>query len=75
MFEKIKLVLNLKAADKILFIKLVLKKIELAKKLFVLEIEQGEEVFIPAEISINSYPMSFRFYDSILNFTNNSVSQ
>ena len=39
MFEKIKLVLNLKAADKILFIKLVLKKIELAKKLFVLEIE------------------------------------
>jgi hypothetical protein len=53
LFEKIKLVLNLKAVSKILYIKLLLKKIDLAKSLFILEIEQGEEVFIPPEISIN----------------------
>lgn len=75
LFEKIKLVLNLKAVNKVLYIKLLLKKIDLAKSLFILEIEQGEEVFIPPEISINQYPLSFRFYDSILNFTSSSVSQ
>lgn len=53
MFEKIKLVLNLKGVDRILYIKLLLKKIDLAKKLFILEIEQGDEVFIPAEISVD----------------------
>ena len=40
-FERIKLILNLKAVDKILFIKLLLKKIEIAKEIFILEIEQG----------------------------------
>jgi hypothetical protein len=29
------------------------QRIDLAKSLFILEIEQGEEVFIPPEISIN----------------------
>jgi len=74
-FERIKLILNLKAVDKVLFIKLLLKKIELAKEIFILEIEQGQEVFIPAELSIDQYPMSFRFYDMILNFTKEAVSQ
>ena len=74
LFEKIKLVLNLKAVDRILYIKLLLKKIELAKSLFILEIEQGEEVYIPPELSIHQFPLSYRSYDSILNFTSSSVS-
>ena len=40
-FDKIKLILNLKAVEKELYVKLLLKKIEIAKEIFILEIEQG----------------------------------
>jgi hypothetical protein len=34
----------------------VIKKIELQKAMFVLELEQGQEVYIPNELSCDSYP-------------------
>lgn len=43
----------------------MLKKIEVAKKLFIIEIEQGNEVLIPKELSQNDLPFSFTYYDAI----------
>ena len=44
----------------------ILKKIKISKDLFIQEMEQGEEVFIPKDLSQDSLPHSMRFYDSIL---------
>ena len=45
--SKITMVLSLGAVKGILYVDLVLKKIQIMKELFILQIEQGIEVFIP----------------------------
>lgn len=40
-----------------------------------MEVESGHEVFIPRELSQNSFPMSFRFYDAILITIKNLMPQ
>lgn len=45
------LIVSLRAVKKIDFIKFNLKKIELAKEIFVRAVEQGSEVLIPKELS------------------------
>ena len=52
----------------------VIKKIELQKAMFVLELEQGQEVYIPNELSCDSYPQGFRFYDPIIQVVNHMFS-
>mmetsp|Transcript_2861 Transcript_2861/g.4446 ORF Transcript_2861/g.4446 Transcript_2861/m.4446 type:complete len:200 (-) Transcript_2861:1415-2014(-) len=64
--NKLKILINLKAIRRAIFIKVLLLKIDLIKQLFVLELEQGLEVFIPPELSIEKYPLNFQFYDHIL---------
>lgn len=44
---KVKFVVNLKAARISVLLMLKLHKIRLAKEMFVIEVEQGGEVFIP----------------------------
>ena len=43
----------------------MLKKIELVKRKFVMELELGQEVLIPRELSQNNLSYSFRFFDPI----------
>lgn len=50
-FNKIKILLNMRAVQHILFLKLAIAKIKIAKSLFVLDLEQGNEVFIHKDIS------------------------
>ena len=50
-YKKFELFLNLRAVKDINFIRFNLKKIALAKELFVKELEFGSEVFIPSEMS------------------------
>ena len=52
---------------KILYIKVALLKVKISRTLFILDIEQGEEVYVPQELSQNQLPINYRFYDSILN--------
>lgn len=59
----------------IFFIQSSLKRINLIKQKFVLELEQGQETFIPNTLSLDSYPMSMHFYDPILMITNSLFSQ
>ena len=68
------MIVDLKALSAIDFIKFNLKKIEIAKDMFVKEIEHGEEVFIPSEMTQDSYPVSMRYYDPILVYLQNHMS-
>ena len=51
-----------------------LKKIEIAKEIFVREIEQGQEVLIPSELCQNKLPGSMRYYDTVLIFMQDYMS-
>lgn len=44
------------AIDGILYIKLRLKQIQLIKELFIQDIEEGNEVFIPTELRVEKLP-------------------
>ena len=57
-----------------IFIHLLLKLIEITNELFVIEIETGDEIFIPKMISIDQYPMSFHYYDPIMHIIQEKMS-
>jgi hypothetical protein len=67
---KVKFMLGVGGLTDIFYLKAVLRKIELQKKMFVLELEQGQEVYIPNELSCDTYPQGFRFYDPIIQIVN-----
>ena len=48
---RIKLLLGLKLFGGSLYLKAVLKRIEVTKSLLMLEVEQGREVYIPKDMS------------------------
>lgn len=52
-----------------------LKSIEIQKRLFVLELEQGKEVAIPYYLTQSHLPSSFRFYDMIINIAQDYCSK
>ena len=71
---KINLLLSFKALPGLLHIDTILRKIELQKEQFCMEIEVGDEVPIPNELKIDCYPMSYWFYDPILNVVDSTIS-
>lgn len=58
----------------IFYIKAVLQKKALLKKQFVLDVEHNLECFIPHELSPDLYPYSYRYYDPIIQITNQLFS-
>lgn len=73
--NKCKILINMKAIRDLLFIKCALMKTQLAKELFVLEIEQSRESYIPNELAQDHLPMNFWYYDAILMYVQDLVSQ
>ena len=65
-YNRIKLFTSLGLITGVQYISCILKQIEITKKLFVLELEQGKEVKIPEKLSQDKLPYSFRFYDCII---------
>ena len=65
-FRKINLVINMKAISGVIFLRALLKKIDLARDLFIMDIEEGQEVFIPKDLSVDHLPYSFRYYDPVI---------
>ena len=47
-------------------IKAALTKVKLARKLFILDIEQRTEAWIPNELAIGDLPTAFWYYDDII---------
>lgn len=66
LYSKLKVVINLKAVTGIMMLKALITKIKVAKQIFVLEIEQMKEAYIPNELSNDNLPSSFWFYDACL---------
>jgi hypothetical protein len=58
--------INMKLINGPRFIESILKKIELVKDLFLMDLELGDEVIIPRELSQDLLPYSYRYYDYIL---------
>ena len=73
-YKKFELLCHLRAFNKINFIRFNLKKIEIAKQLFLKDIEHGSEVYITNEMRQNQYPKSMHFYDSILIYLQDNMS-
>lgn len=73
-YMKTRLMLSLKMLKGLFFIETLLTKIKLAKQIFVLDVEQGQEVFILDDLSQRHLPLSFRYYDPIIQITINKMS-
>lgn len=62
----LKMALSLHVVTGLAYLKCILLRIELNRALFIVEIEQGQETFIPSDLSQSRLPYSMRYYDSIL---------
>jgi len=58
----------------VLYLKAMIRMIEIQKNLTILEVEQGKEVYIPRELSLDRLPTSYRFYDFLINYVKEQVS-
>ena len=57
------------------YLELILKRIELIKELFLLNIAQGDEVVIPDELSQKELPASYYVYDAVMNIIQKGLEQ
>mmetsp|Transcript_31393 Transcript_31393/g.48009 ORF Transcript_31393/g.48009 Transcript_31393/m.48009 type:complete len:123 (-) Transcript_31393:1419-1787(-) len=71
--NKLKIILNIRAIQRSLYIRILLYKIGLVRRLFILDLETGLEVFIPQELSMDCYPINYQFYDTLLNSAQENV--
>ena len=60
------MMINMKLINGPRYLETILKKLELVKDLFLMDLEIGEEVLIPRELSQDMLPYSFRYYDYLL---------
>ena len=63
---KLQMCTKLKCIHGMVFLRAMLKRIELEKAEFVDLVEEGDQVFIPKDLSQDNLPQSFRYYDPIL---------
>ena len=60
------MILGIRAVRSVLYILVMLSKIQAVKKIFALQVEQGDEVYIPNELSLKHLPINYQFYDCLL---------
>lgn len=63
---KLKFMMGIGGLNDLFYIMTILRRKRLIRKKFVLELEQGQEVFIPNELSVDMYPQSFWYYDPLI---------
>ena len=66
---------RLKAVHGLVFLSAYLKKVEIQRELFINEIEDGQETFIPEELAQRHLPFSFRYYDPVLAMLQENLSR
>ena len=62
----LRMALSLRVCSGLTYLKCLLLRINLNRTMFIVEVEQGAETFIPADLSQSSLPYSMRYYDAIL---------
>jgi hypothetical protein len=75
LLRKFDMLLFLKAVKGVMFIKCMIAKIEVCKQLYILELEQGTDVYLHQELCVDQYPSSYHYYDFILNYSLEALSQ
>lgn len=75
LYNNMKIIVNLRAVSHVLLVKVCLAKIKVARQMFIIEVEQGNETYIPHELSQDSLPMNFWYYDPILCWVQDLVSK
>ena len=60
------MIIKLKCLRPDLYIEALLERIKLTKQVFMFDIEQENEVYIPHEFNQSSLPLSFIFYDATI---------
>ena len=73
-FNRLNLMVKNRLLGGLLFVKVLIMRNEVRKKLLILDVELGREVFIPTELSQDNLPLSFRYYDFILRFIQTNIS-
>ena len=68
------MVLACKSLRGTLYLDVLLEKYKLVKDLFINEVENGTETYIPNDLSQDKLPMSFRYYDPIIAIISEHVS-
>ena len=63
---KLKMVTTSGSIKGMMYIEAMIYKIKLIKELFIYELECGFECIIPKELSQDTFPFSFRYYDPII---------
>lgn len=66
--------MNMKLIGGLIYVQAMLKRIQIAKDLMIIELEQGNEVLISKELSQDDLPLSFRYYDSILRIIQRKIN-
>jgi len=66
--------MNMKLIGGLIYVQAILKRIQIAKDLMIIELEQGNEVLISKELSQDDLPLSFRYYDSILRIIQRKIN-
>ena len=61
------MLIGLRVANSLLFILLLLKRIELSKEKLIMDIDNRNWTVIPPDLSQEKLPASFRFYDFVIN--------
>ena len=49
-----------------LYVRALLQKMEISKQLFVMDVQDGQEVFVSKDLSQQQFPLSFRYYDPLI---------
>lgn len=65
--------IKLRCLDGMALLRAMLRRIEVARGLFMLDIQQGEEAFILPELSQDQLPYSMRYYDSIIVYLQENI--
>lgn len=68
------LINKLRAVHGCIYLYSLIKREELVKQLFIMDVEEGGEILIPGEMSQDQLPRSFRYYDPILNIIMDNFS-
>ena len=54
--NNVRMIIGLKAVHGLLYVRSLIKRVQLAKELFIQETEEGGETFIPQELSQDALP-------------------
>lgn len=65
---------KLRSVHGLVYLRAMLKRIELEKAEFVSQIEEGGQIFIPRDLSQDELPQSFHYYDPILVIVQEMIS-